>query len=122
MFEGELWAGAEHSQPMSGDRVVHTTAFTVGGGYQRPPYTLMVSPSLTSCSTGDRAGQNSPSPAETPSVSLLPPVQMHLGDCGTERVNGMKRTGKESRGRGTKEPHSLPVTCVCLSGSLNVCY
>lgn len=29
-----LWVGAEHSKPISGDQVVHTTTFTFGGGYQ----------------------------------------------------------------------------------------
>lgn len=95
-----LWVGAEHSEPISGDQVVHAT--TVHFRRWVSVRTIRLN-SLTFFNLHQAKTFNSPDattttlfmmtkimnlqfPADSLWVSLLPPARRHLGDCNTQKI------------------------------------
>lgn len=93
-----LWVGAEHSEPISGDQVVHTT--TVHCRRWVSVKTIRLNSltffNLHQAETVDSPKQrlylwwqkimNSQFPADSLWVSLPPPTRLHLGDCNTQKT------------------------------------
>lgn len=95
-----LWVGAEHSDPISGDQVVHATT----GHFRRwVSVKTICLDSLTFFNLHQAKTFNSPDATTTTLfmrtktmnlqfladslwVSLLPPARLHLGDCNTQKI------------------------------------